>query len=47
MQLLVWHPIVRSCDDNHKEVTTDQNKLYSQDHPWITMLNIGEQRTLT
>jgi len=30
-----WHPIVRYCDDNHKEVTTHQKKLYSQDHPRV------------
>ena len=32
MQLLVWHTIVQYWDDNHKEATTHQNKLYSQDH---------------
>ena len=30
-----WHTIVQSCDDNHKEVTTNQKKLYSQDHPRV------------
>ena len=30
-----WHPIVRSCDDNHNEDTTHQQKLYSQDHPSV------------
>ena len=30
-----WHPIVRSCDDNHKEVATNQRKLNSQDHPRV------------
>ena len=30
-----WHTIVKSCDDNHKEVTTNQKKLYSQDHPRV------------
>jgi len=30
-----WHPIVQSCDDNHKEVTTNQKKQYSQDHPRV------------
>jgi len=29
-----WHPpIVWYCDDNHKEVTTNEKKQYSQDHP--------------
>ena len=28
-----WHTIVQSCDDNHKEVTTNEKKQYSQDHP--------------
>ena len=26
---------VRSCDDNHKEDTTNQKKLYSQDQPRV------------
>ena len=30
-----WHTTVQSCDDNHKEVTTNQKKLYSQDHPRV------------
>jgi len=30
-----WHPIVRSCDDNHKEVTPNQKKQYSQHHPRV------------
>ena len=30
-----WHPIVRSCDDNHKEVTTNQKKLNPHDHPRV------------
>ena len=30
-----WHPIVWSCDDNLKEDTTNQKKLYSQDHPRV------------
>jgi len=30
-----WYPIVRSCDDNHEEVTTNQKKQYSQDHPRV------------
>ena len=30
-----WHPIVWSCDDNPKEVTTHQKKLYSQYHPRV------------
>ena len=30
-----WHPIVQSCDDNHKEVTPNQEKQYSQDHPRV------------
>jgi len=30
-----WHTIVQSCDDNHKEDTTNQKKLYSQDHPRV------------
>ena len=30
-----WHTIVQSCDDNHKEVTTNQKKQYSQDHPRV------------
>ena len=29
------HPIVRSCDDNHKEVTTNQKKLNPHDHPRV------------
>jgi len=30
-----WHPIVQSCDDNHMEVTPNQMKQYSQDHPRV------------
>ena len=30
-----WHPVVRSYDDNYKEDTTNQKKLYSQDHPRV------------
>ena len=30
-----WHNIVQSCDDNHKEVTTNQKKQYSHDHPRV------------
>ena len=30
-----WYPIVRSCDDNHEEVTTNQKKQFSQDHPRV------------
>ena len=29
------HTTVQYCDDNHKEVTTNQKKLYSQDHPRV------------
>ena len=29
--LVCWHPIVRSCDDTYKEVTTNQKKLCLQD----------------
>ena len=30
-----WHTIVQSCDDNHKEVTPNQKKQYSQHHPRV------------
>ena len=30
-----WHTIVQSCNDNHKEVTTNQKKQYSQDSPRV------------
>ena len=28
-------PLYGLCDDNHKEVTTNQKKQYSKDHPRV------------
>ena len=40
-----WHPSVLHCDDNYKEVTTNQKKAYSLGRPRVGDNNDEYART--